>query len=47
MCYFRSLQVTKKQTDNINQIGMDEDSKNMDMDMEKEIKCKCECFKLS
>lgn len=34
VCYFRSLPVTKKQTDNINQIGMDEDRKNMDMEKE-------------
>ena len=34
VCYFRSLPVTKKQTNNINQIGMDEDRKNMDMEKE-------------
>ena len=34
LTYFRSLPVTKKQTDNINQIGMDEDRKNMDIEKE-------------
>jgi len=34
VCYFKSLPVTTKQTDNINHIGMDENSKNTDVEKE-------------